>query len=496
MESIAGHKTVNKVLLIQPWRDARSSVFGEMEPYALMTLASTLVKYGIDVRILDLRIEKRALKKTLQAFKPQLVGVTAITIDFYMANKVLTQVKEFNPKIITVIGGIHATLSPFDFKNKLIDFIVRGPGTKVLTEIISQINGSRLFETIKGILYRDSNLEFIENKPWTSNISKEAVNVLPLRNILRKQFRYRCFGFNYAVLSTAQGCSGRCAFCACWPAMGGQYIAKTPVNVLNEIKDIVNNGQRHIFLADDNTFEDIDRAFEIASLISNYLKKAKVKITFSGYCRADIIANDPDLFNAWEQVGLKYLTVGIEATSDKELNKLNKNSSTKINLQANKILVRLKIINLAHILIDPFFIQNDFDRIWEFIYKNGITNPIFPILTGLPGTILFDSTTGPNLYPYFDLAHPIARTRLPLLEFFQSFKRLVLKNYSYTRWLKSRCRSLMNLIYLKIGLKALYPDHECKAPQFITIPYNRYFIKQITNHRKLKPFMKDFMATY
>lgn len=481
-------KSISRVLLIQPWRDSRSIVFGDMEPYALLVLANALQGSGFDVKVLDLRIEKDKLISTIESFKPHMVGLTAITIDFHMASKAISVIKNRWPNIWIAIGGIHATLNPFDFNETPVDIVVRGPGVEILPMIINNINSGKGLEDLNGVIYRNNQGQLVEIAGWEQNIHGGVANFLPNRSLLRYRGRYRCFGYNHAVLVTSQGCTGRCNFCACWPAMAGKYISKKPEVIVAEIHDIVSKGHRHIFLGDDNTFLNIPNAWKTVALLEEFLKKWGRKISLNGYCRADTIVQNPELFSRWAKVGLNYLTVGMESISNSELNQLNKLSTVQINEKANQILQQCGIVNLAHMLINPNFRKDDFTNLWNYIYQNGIVNPIFPVLTGLPGTSLFERGKGTSMYPYFDLGHPIEKTALPIDEFFSSLRRLVFKNYSYRRWLLAKTRSSINWVFALLSLKKPYKLHLCLAPEFLTIPYNRFFYRRITSSKRVREF--------
>ncbi len=496
MNVVLKHKHVKRVLLIQPWRDTRSKVFGEMEPYALMTLAASLVKIGVDVKVLDLRKEKKSLQPLLKSFNPQLTGITAITIDYQMAILTARIIKEYNNEIITVIGGIHATLSPSDFKIENIDFIIRGPGAIPLTMLIKHINQKLDISTIDGIIYKDEKQSFIENKLWTKNILPEAINVIPTRTVFNQKYKYRCFGFNYAIISTSQGCLGRCNFCACWRAMNGNYIQKPIKTILQEVETALKSGKRHIFFADDNTFQNVDRAFEIGKHIRDYLEQEKHKVIFDAYCRSDVIAKNPELFEFWHKIGLKFLIVGFESIFDEDLRGFNKNTAIATNLKANQILRKIGIINMAHILIRPQFLKQDFKNLNTFMYLHGITNPVLPVLTGLPGTNLYNKKNTPELYPYFDLAHPMEKTALPVNDFFKELRLIGYKNYSFTRWFSGKIKQVLNFIFTTIGIKPPYNWYETKTTHFLTIPYYKYFYWRNTNKRKLKDFYQYYLFYY
>ncbi|HCJ66170.1 MAG TPA: B12-binding domain-containing radical SAM protein, partial [Elusimicrobia bacterium] len=105
-----------RVLLVQP--PLNSNIIGAgllylQEPLALETLAASIPHH--EVKILDMRIEPN-LEEELNSFQPEIVGVTAYTPEVYIASDILQKVKNWNPEVLTVVGGQHATLLPGDFK--------------------------------------------------------------------------------------------------------------------------------------------------------------------------------------------------------------------------------------------------------------------------------------------------------------------------------------------------------------------------------------------
>ena len=259
-----------KILLIQPPRHPDSLIFGEMEPYALEVLGASLrqhpdLRSDIEVEILDLRVEKSgALARALGRSTPEVVGITGITIDQPSMMSVAREVKALAPETTVVVGGHHATMLPSDFLDPCIDLIVRGPGTKVLPEIVKRLAGAGDFEGMAGVIYKTDDGVF-ENQGWSANV--DASNLLsPDRSLVaRYRKRYRLQGLPWGLVLSTQGCPFRCTFCACWRALDGQYLTKPPEQVIEEIQQVP---EPRVFLGDDHTFLDAERAAHFAELIA------------------------------------------------------------------------------------------------------------------------------------------------------------------------------------------------------------------------------------
>ena len=140
----------------------------------IASLAGYLRKKGENVSVIDAPIENLDFTKTAQKvinLGVKFVGVSCLTENRYSALKILEEIKKLNPKIITIIGGLHAT-----FSDKLllenynfIDIVVKGEGEETLYEIIK----NKSLDKILGISFRKNN-EIISNlpRPFIQNIEK------------------------------------------------------------------------------------------------------------------------------------------------------------------------------------------------------------------------------------------------------------------------------------------------------------------------------------
>lgn len=478
---------IKRILLIQPSPHPDSLVFGYMNPYALEILAAGILEaiHDSQIKIIDFRVEGEinGLNK-MREFNPEIVGITGITIDYPMIMNILRHVKSFSEKIITVVGGHHATVAPSDFYDPNVDIIVHGQGIESFKEIV--LTGkTKNYHSIKGITFKDDKDVFIKN-PVRNDFSEIKRWPLPAYQLTEKYNKfYSAFNHKYRVVTTAMGCQFRCSFCACWKIMSGKYVTRLPEAVIKEISHAKEN---YIFFGDDLTFGDISRAKEIATMI----KKSKIKKYYNGYCRADIIVKHPDVFKLWKEIGLFGLTVGMESLTNEDLVIYNKKSTVEINEQANNILLDLGIHNHAHIMIKPTFSESDFEQLIHYTYKKlGVAHPIFPILTPLPGTLYFNEIQDKiviNKHQYYDLAHPITHItkKSEMSNFYMNILKVYRKNYSYKRWFINRLKQLTNLLLMK----RIFSKVEINGPELISIPFARRWIKKQSN--KLMPFCEQF----
>ncbi|OGS33698.1 MAG: hypothetical protein A2293_13935 [Elusimicrobia bacterium RIFOXYB2_FULL_49_7] len=414
-----------KVLLIQPPLNPHIVGAGDFylsEPLALEVLAAAIPEHT--VRILDMRLEQ-GLEQELDSFRPDAVGVTSYTPNVYAAKNVLRKAKEVCPNALTVVGGPHATLVPGDFNEEYIDVLVIGEGQVAFKELLRAHEMKKELSDVSGIaLRRRGALFFTPDREPLADLDDMAI---PARH-LTERYRQKYFRGTWrpmASMITSAGCPYKCNFCSVWKLQKGRYRAQSPERVVREIESIAEN---YVSIADDNFLQDAARARKIAHLI----KERGIKKIFKLIGRADSIVRHPDVVSLWKDIGMKMVFIGIESVKDEGLAEMNKKSSVKINSEAIRILHGLGITISAHFIIHPDFVKEDFEELYRYVKSMELTQPVFPILTPLPGTDLYEEKKDQLLirdYEKYDFTHAIIPTKLPQREFYGEYIGLYKKCY-------------------------------------------------------------------
>jgi len=110
-----------------------------MEPLSLEYLGAA-VRAHHDVKILDMRLEGgwAGLRRTIETYRPDVVGTGGDTCEANACTQVLTLAKTMDPKILTLVGGIHATTMPSDFLHPDIDVVCVNEGVFAFQEIMAR----------------------------------------------------------------------------------------------------------------------------------------------------------------------------------------------------------------------------------------------------------------------------------------------------------------------------------------------------------------------
>jgi len=402
-----------RVLLVQPAKSPLS-IGGDdvqlFEPLALGYLAAGVAP-DHDVRILDLRIDKD-LRAAVEEFSPDVVGITAYTVHVNTVRRLFDTIRRWDPGILTVVGGHHATVAPEDFFSPSIDVVVIGEGVESLREIVERREKGRSLRGIPGTAVPDGDgLVKAEPRPFSD------LDSLPFPDrIATAKYREKYFSEwlrPLASIRTSKGCPFRCNFCALWKLTGGRYLRRDPARIVEELSGIE---EENIFFADDESLVGANRMLRLAELIRDSGLEKKYFL----YGRSDTIAKHPDVIQAWKEVGLDRIFVGLEFFRNEDLEYINKRSSIEDNAKAVRVLQDLDIDIYASFIVRPEFSKEDFAAMRRYVRELDLDFASFSVLTPLPGTDFYRSVEHELLtrnYDLYDFLHTLLPTELPLEEF-------------------------------------------------------------------------------
>ena len=419
-----------KVMLIQPPNIfkliEKTRIF---EPLALEYLGAMLKEEKHEVMVHDVRIEPD-YASAFRSFRPNIVGLTGFTQNVDVNKQIAAELKLIDPKVFIIIGGHHATVRPKDFNCKDIDLVVRGEGVTALREVIKCLEEKRTFEDIPGLGIPGNEMHLTAVRPHP------PLDDLPFpdRSLTSK---YREFYFHdwlkpLASIRTSLGCVNRCSFCALWAMNDGRYLKRQPEKIVEELKTIQ---EPHVYFSDDESMLDHRRMDRLAELI----KEAGIRKKYFLYARVDTIIRHPELFAKWKKIGLVQMFIGFESFTDGRLSELKKGITVKQQIKAAKICSKLKINTYGSFIVDPAFTREEFKALTSYVWRLNPTIAVFPILTPLPGTELYNarkdelSTEKPEMY---DLAHIVLPTTLPVNEFYSEYFNLWLRANNVLHYLR------------------------------------------------------------
>jgi radical SAM superfamily enzyme YgiQ (UPF0313 family) len=421
-----------KILLVQPPKPEKAlggEDFSIFEPLALEYLAAGVVG-DHDVRILDMRLDPE-LDSLLRGYQPDVVGITSYTVHVNIVRRLFEQIKAFNPNVLTIVGGHHATVMPQDFYTPCIDIIVMGEGVFPFREVVLRLEKKKELVGIPGGCFHGKGTLVIH--AGDQNPDLDALP-FPRRDLTA---RYRKSYFSewmkpLASIRTSKGCLFRCKFCALWKLTGGRYLTREPECIVEELGMIE---EKCVFFADDESLLDTKRM----GVLANMVQRAGIRKRYFLYGRSDTVAKHPELIEQWKKIGLERVFVGLEFMRDADLKLIHKGSTVENNKKAVKILKSLDIDIFPTFIVRPEFNRSDFADLQKYCLDLDLNFIGFSVLTPLPGTDLYDNVKDRLItsnYDYFDFLHTLMPTTLPIKDFYEEMATL----YKGSRSLRNRIK--------------------------------------------------------
>ena len=359
-------------------------------PLSVLYIAWALKKSGVDVEIIDLRVDDPSKIKSGDYL---FAGVSSMTGSALREGlKFSRHMKELNPQLPVVWGGVHVSLLPEQsINNQNIDIIVRGEGELTVQELAMALKNGSDLAAVKGITYKKDGKVF-------TNSDREFMNMnlidaeLPYELLDMKRYANEVF-----PVHTSRGCPYRCGFCYNLAFNKRKWRAKTADKVLDEIEYVVNKfGAKGIsFTSEDEFFIDVPRVREICEgLISR-----GIKVEWHSFCRYNSFKKiDAELLDLIQKAGCKSLSLGAESGSKRILDEvIQKDIKIEDVIEATEKLKNSDIMQIVSFMSGlPTETDEDMEMSFKLIDRLAEINPKNIYINGLvlytpyPGTPLFD----------------------------------------------------------------------------------------------------------
>ncbi len=367
-----------RVLLVNPfstgeWRGIAPHI-------GQASLAQTLLSNGVDYQVLDMNLgyQPKHLLQRIKEYKPDLIGMSLISLEYKKFYGMLSEVKRLNPGLRIVVGGPHVTI----LKEKVledcpaIDYGVVYEGEGTLLELCE----GNAPDKIKGLLFRDRNrIIFSGNRPVVWDLDK-----IPWP-------RYKGFELERYIreitIYSSRGCPHQCTFCPN-RIISPYYRARTPNNVVDEIEYWYERGHRQFNFDDDNFNMVRERVFKICDEIERRGLK-KLFLRCSNGIRAD--RTDHEMLTRMWEVGFRYLAFGVDGGNNRILGIVKKGETIETIERAIKIACDIGYgVKLLFVVGTPYETREDVEDKVRLSRKYPIQEVHFYNTIPYPGTEIYE----------------------------------------------------------------------------------------------------------
>jgi len=191
-----------------------------------------------------------------------------------------------------------------------------------------------------------------------------------------------------ASILTTRGCMMGCSFCSQRAFWRGDWRARDPKKVVDEMRHLVDEYKvEFITLIDAYPTSDRERWERQLDL----LIEAKIDVRLLMETRVEDIVRDEDILWKYRQAGVVHVYVGAESGSDAMLESLNKGTDVDMNKRAIDLLRENDIMSEASFMIG--FPNETWESVAATAAEAVRLNPdiaVFPVITPMPFTVLHE----------------------------------------------------------------------------------------------------------
>jgi radical SAM superfamily enzyme YgiQ (UPF0313 family)/CTP:phosphocholine cytidylyltransferase-like protein len=307
---------------------------------AIQTLSAHLKKNGIETGLIHINNEFGVpdddikILEHIRSHNPKLIAFTSTSFEFDRVKQLADLIrkrliKREHMHMRIVLGGSHATISPFDLKYTQFDAFCIGEGEKPLLNYIRSIKTRDVDHSIKSLWFRRS---FIRNPPDTifknlNDLPFLDLDIMDTKRILDQKN-------NWFSISFSRGCPFECSYCInhIYKRIKGKGVSdmeylrkKTPKNAIREMQYILSKFKDSIkvFNLDDDLIM-LDKAW-MKEFCALYKKRIFSYHDIPFVINARVTSLDLEMATRLKNAGCCEVRIGVES-GDKDIryNILNK----------------------------------------------------------------------------------------------------------------------------------------------------------------------------
>ena len=299
-------------------------------PLGIQTLAPVVRQHGYHVRMFDTchpRMKAEHIAQAVKEERPDVIALSFLSTTTYPTlKKIARQLKSASPDTPIIIGGVFASINAAHILRDCtyVDFVGVGEGEELLPDYLNSLNDPG---SVAGLVWRKGE-EIVQNepRPIIANLDKypypdrtslpiDYIESLPLDvpAVLSLD--------KYCTMQTSRGCPFCCIYCEIPFLSKGIWRCRSPEHVLGEMQQLNDMGYRTIYLTDDHFLIKRKR---INAICSGIIER---KLKFHWGCEGRVDSAAVDRLPLMKKANCSFLAFGVEAGTQKVLNRLKKSQT-------------------------------------------------------------------------------------------------------------------------------------------------------------------------
>lgn len=310
---------------------------------------------------------KNEIIEKIKKDKPDIVAFSVISDNYRWSIEMAEKIKKVKKDTFIVFGGIHPTSQGYYvLKDRVADFIIRGEGEEAFVELISKLNQGKEPYNIKNIGgYRKNGDIFInEPRPLINNID---LFPFPDKELFYKECKITVQS-SYTIIGS-RGCPFTCSYC--WNSSikkiypSGFFRRRSIENIISELEYAKKKYKIKRVTFYDEVFSNNKK------WLFDFTSEYKKKINLPYFCCVHPYHIDEETVKALEDSGCSSINIGIQTTSSKLWNILNRKQDVERIKFALSVLRKSKIYIYSNYMIGlPKQTINDLENDFIFSAEN------------------------------------------------------------------------------------------------------------------------------
>ncbi len=318
-----------RIVLVQPHQEInihpvprkRTKVLGRYLSLGIAGIASYLRTNGYpDVFAVDSAsplLTYDGFETKLRELRPDIIGITATTLDWPECVALARIVKKVDPNILVVVGGFHMSCYPAESLSfPCVDVGVAGDGEETMLAIVQAWEAGESLNGIPGTWTR------IDGVPTEAPVRAPVADLdslpMPARELFPNHL-YRAITIRrpFATMTTVRGCPYSCRYCG---QVGPRqsFRMRSAASVADEIGTLKALGYQEIIFFDETFTVSRPRTRELCELL------IKMGTPLPWTCRTRVDLVDDELLLLMRKAGCVRLQMGIESGSEAVLKRMDR----------------------------------------------------------------------------------------------------------------------------------------------------------------------------
>lgn len=478
-------------------------VFGRVPslPLGLVSIASYLLAYGHDAKIIECLVESNDVSKALEDFRPDIVGISAISFLSSIEAKALTE--EIRSKGVKVVwGGQAATAMPeLVLREAKPDYIILGEGEVTWLELVNTLENGGNVSAVNGLAYLENGKVIFTKQRDVADISQFPDIDWSLIDV--KKYFSSFFGCNRMLyLHASKGCPAQCTFCSNQTFHQHKNRCRRPEQIMRDIDYLYSQGANGIYFSDELFIPKRELRTELCEM----LIERNYNLTWGCQMRLGVL-NEDDV-NLMYKAGCRWILFGIESGNPERIKSIRKNIDLSIAKETIGWCEKAGMTVQASFIVGfPEESEEEIRNTVSFAKSLSASIVNINILTPLPNSEIYEYARSAKGFSFPDSIRGLA------LEIEQNATDKVIVNLSevddvdlkvvhyYFHWrsfigkgtvkddsygiIRKLASDTFNRIF-KHGIKGFFYGTYASAKQFLTVYYYSHFHRKIRKKYGLK----------